>query len=250
VEDSSYLFQLLAGVFFIAVSIPLLRRGARSGERPERMLGSAFLLFGISYFFYQLPMIPTFSALWVEFTVIARLTTAAGLILIAFFTRLVFRRDALWAKWMARGCTLLLIAGITVSFIEGDWEGYRPLSSAGFWLEWIGLTAPGIWVAVEGFANHRRAAKRMALGLCDPMVANRFLIWGLFGVGLMGAMIVVIPMNIEYELYGTFSTWADATGGIVEMFTIATVWFAFYPPVFYRSWIGRRAVTADAGGAE
>jgi len=249
-EGGAYLVQLLAGVFYIAVSVPLLRRSARSGEHPERMLGSAFLLFGISYLFYQLPMISTFSSLWVEFTVIARITTAAGLILIAFFTHLVFRKDAPWAKSLARGCALLIIAGIAISFAEGDWEGYRPLSSVGFWLEWIGLTAPGFWVAVEGFANHRRAAKRMALGLCDPIVANRFLIWGLFGVGLMGAMVVVIPMNIEYELYGTFSMWADATGGAIEMFTIATVWFAFYPPVFYRSWVGRRAVTAGAGGAE
>jgi hypothetical protein len=249
-EESSYLFQLLAGVFYIAMSIPLLRRGARSGEKPERMLGSAFLLFGVSYIFYQLPMIPAFSALWVESTVVGRMTTAAGIVLIAFFTRLVFREAVPWAKGLALACALLITVGIAVSFVEGDWEGYRPLSSAGFWLEWVGLTAPGIWVAVEGFTNHRSAVKRVAVGLCDPIVANRFFIWGLFGVGLVSAMVVVIPMNIEYEMYGTFSTWADAVGGSAEVFTIATVWFAFYPPAIYRNWVGKRAVTADAGGAE
>lgn len=249
-EDSSFLVQLLAGVFYIAASVPLFRRAARSGERPEHLLAGAFLLFGISYLFYQLPMTEAFNALWVEFTVIGRLTTAVGLILIAFFTRLAFRKDARWAKWLAHGCALLMILGVAVSFAEGDWEGYRPLSSVGFWFEWVGLTAPGVWVAVEGFTHYRRAARRMALGLCDPIVANRFFIWGLFGIGLVGSTTVVIPMNIEYERYGAFSVWADATSGATEMFTIATVWFAFYPPAFYRRWVGRRALAADAAGAE
>jgi len=249
-EGGAFLVQLLAGVFYIAASVPLFRRAARSGESPERLLASAFLLYGVSYLFYQLPMIPTFSARWVEFSVIARILTAVGSVFLAFFTRLVFREDAVWAKWAALGCALLVTVGISISFFEGDWEGYRPLSSVGFWIEWTALMAPGIWVTIEGFVNYRSASKRMALGLCDPLVANRFLIWGFFGIGMMGAMVVVIPMNIEYELSGAFSVWADATGGGIEMFTISTVWLAFYPPAVYRSWVGRRAVAGTSGGTE
>lgn len=249
-EDNAFLVQLLAGVFYIAASLPLFRRAARSGENPERMLGAVFLLFGISYVFYQLPNFSAFSTLWVPFSVAGRIATAAGMATIAFFTCLVFRKEVAWGIWLARACALFMVAGIAISFAEGDWEGFRPLSSAGFWLEWVGLTTPAIWVAVEGLVHYRSANRRAAYGLCDPLVANRFLIWGLFGLTQVSTMVVVIPMYIEFELYGGFSTWGDAVGGSLEMLTIATVWLAFYPPAFYRSWVARRAVAAGAGGAE
>jgi hypothetical protein len=247
-EDSAFLVQLLAGLFYTAASVPLFRRAARSGEAPERILGATFLLFGISYIFYQLPNFSLFNPLWVPFGVVGRIATAAGLVAIAFFTGLVFRKGKAWATWLARACALFMVVGITVAFVEGDWEGYRPLSSVGFWLEWVGFITPTIWVAAEGFVHYRSASKRAAFGLCDPVVANRFLIWGLFGLSQLGTMIVVVPMDIEYELYGAFSAWGDAVGGGLEMFTIATVWLAFYPPAFYRNWVMGRAAAANAEG--
>lgn len=55
-----------------------------------------------------------------------------------------------------------------------------------------------IWTGIEGMNEWRRARLRMALGLSDPVVVNRFLLWGLFGM-------------LEFTA-GTISTILQASG--------------------------------------
>src|SRR5262249_38139567 len=43
-----------------------------------------------------------------------------------------------------------------------------------------------LWTAIEGFVHHRLALRRLALGLADPVIANRFLLWGVFGLMASG----------------------------------------------------------------
>ncbi len=104
-EDSAYLMQLLVGFFYTAASVPLFRLSARSGQRPERLLGFAFLCYGASYLFYQLPYPLNSESLLVPLSFLGRLATAVGVVACALFTRLVFRSDAAWARWLVRGCT-------------------------------------------------------------------------------------------------------------------------------------------------
>jgi hypothetical protein len=87
-EDSAYLTQLLAGLFYTAASVALFRLCARTGHRPERLL-------------VLIPM-----------SALGRIATACGVIAAAVFTRLVFRSDAAWADWMVRGSATLIAAGV------------------------------------------------------------------------------------------------------------------------------------------
>ena len=41
----------------------------------------------------------------------------------------------------------------------------------------VGYSSCFLWSAIEGFVHHRNARKRMALGLADPVVTNRFFVW-------------------------------------------------------------------------
>ena len=109
---------------------------------------------------------------------------------------------------------------------------------------WVGETIPLVWVGVEGLACYTRAIKRVKLGLSDPLLANRFLLWGLFGATQVCTMVVEIPMNIGFETRGIFSTWPDATIGALEILTIAIVWLGFFPPAAYRRWINGAAPMA------
>jgi len=236
-EDSAYLAQLLTGVFYTAAALPLLRLAARTGQHPERLLGWVFLLLGLSYLFYQTPFLPGMASLMTPLSFLGRVATGAAMAALAFFTRLVFRSQTRWGRTLAYGSAALIVLGICASVARGDWEGLTPLANPFFWLEWAGEIAPALWVSVEGFRQHRSATKRARFGLADPIVANRFFIWGVFGIAQAGTMLVLIPMNIEYELHGTFSTWADSAMSACETLSIAMVWLAFFPPAMYRRWV-------------
>ena len=56
-EDSAYLGELLAGVFYSVAGYRLLRLALRTQEKPERVLGLTFLLMGASFLLYQIPLV-------------------------------------------------------------------------------------------------------------------------------------------------------------------------------------------------
>jgi hypothetical protein len=237
----AYMMQLLAGVFFLLASVPILHLAVRTRQRPEALLGTAFLLFGIGYLFFQLPFIPGNEAWMVPFSLIARIATAAGISVFAIFTQLVFRKDDAWAWWLARSCIAFMFLGIAIGCLEGDLEGYMFLSSWGVRITWLAELIPLAWVMVEGLRQHVSAARRVGLGLSDHIVANRFLLWGLFGIAQVSAMLSEIPVNIGYELNGAVAPWADAMSGISEYASIGLIWLAFFPPKLYRNWVASRA---------
>lgn len=249
-EDSAYLVQFLLGFFYTAASVPLFRLSARSGERPERLLGFAFLCYGVSYILYQIPYVLGWEALLSPLGFIGRIAMAAGAIASAMFTRLVFRGDAAWAGWLVRGCIALIALGLLLSIRNGDWEGLAPLSNPGFWLDTAGIAIPLAWVGVEGFLSYARSRKRVKFGLCHPAVSNRYFIWGLFGCAQLATMAVMIPMCIGWETQGIIWSWADTAMGAAEVLSVGTVWLAFFPPSFYRRWVARNAVVGAGGGAE
>lgn len=53
-----------------------------------------------------------------------RVAYLPGSVLIAAFTALVSRRDERWAKWLVWGVASLAVAGLSVSALRGDWDGY------------------------------------------------------------------------------------------------------------------------------
>jgi len=243
---SAVLTQTLAGLIYIGLSFTLLRHASRNGQVPERLLGWAFLMYGLSYMFFGLPSLPALVPYFSPFNFLGRIATGVGIVAVAWFTWLVFRKDAAWARWLVIGCTLLTFGGLGISAWEGDWDGLDPLNSVGFQLEWLGETFPAIWVAVEGLLGYLGAKKRVKFDLCEPIVANRFMLWCFFGVMQTVSMLLYVWINIEYANHGAVSSLSDALIGMSEMFTILTVWLAFFPPKLYRSWLSRSAVAQAA----
>lgn len=179
--------------------------------------------------------------LWTPFNVIGRVLYDLSAVAVVLFTREVFRKKEPWATWAVGVTVTLLVTGFAVSGFYGDWEGLYPISNPGYWLEWLGQSTPFVWVGVEGIQNYRSARKRVRFGLTDAMVCNRFLLWSLFGVMQLATLVVLVVMNAGYEIHGHFTATTDALEGAFEMLTVAVIWLAFFPPAFYRGWIGRAA---------
>lgn len=218
----------------------LLRRAARTGKLPERLLGLIFACMGVSYLLYEAPYPLGLESHELSFLVAGRLVYGASCILTAVFTRAVFRAQECWARFAVWVCAALMLSGFAVGCATGNAEG-DSLENPGFWVEWVAQMLPALWLAAEGLTHHGSARRRLRIGLSDPHVCNRLLLWGLFGVIQLVSGLSLLWMYAAYASKGYVSTAMDLMVGGLELGSLALVWLAFAAPSFYRRWIERLA---------
>ena len=227
----------------------LLRLSRRTGQTPERPLGVAFLVWGLSYVFYY----PAYygleeGSLQSAFFFGSGFADDVGALALALATRCVFRRRERWATWLVFGIGFCLVAGVGGNIWIANWEGVSPLSNPWFWFEMSGDVAAMIWIAAEGFCEYRKARQRRRLGLCDPLVCNRYLLWGLSGALWIGYDGATTWQYIDYELTGHWTSSLDLLVSALGAASVAAIWLVFFPPARYRRWI--RGADPTASGAE
>jgi hypothetical protein len=244
-EGQAYIGELLAGIVYLIAGARLLWLGQRTGESPERLLGATFLFMGVSAAFYVLPVFSAFESLWTPLNFAGRVTFLPAAVMLALFTRLVFRPDKRWGGWLVWGSAILIVTGVTGSALGGDWEGFS-ISNRWFWLEWAGATVPFAWAGTEASIQYRRARRRMQLGLCDPLACSRYLLWALFGALQTCSFLVLIPQYSEYETTSQFTATWDALYGASIIASLVMIWLVFFPPAFYRNWITKLTTIEDA----
>ncbi len=246
-EGHAYIGELLAGVVYLIAGVRLFRLGQRTGEVPEKLLGVAFLFTGASAGLYVLPVLPPFESLWTPLNFAARVIYLPSAVMIALFTRLVFRPENRWGAWLVWGTAILLVSGVGASAMGGDWEGFS-ISNGWFWFEWVGFTLPFGWAGSETFAQYGRARRRVRMGLCDPLVCNRYLLWALFGTLEVCLSLVLLPQYAEYESTNQFTAMWDALYGTIEIASLVMIWLVFFPPAFYQRWINGTAPVEKVEG--
>jgi hypothetical protein len=239
-EGHAYIGELLAGVVYLIAGIRLLRLSRRTGEAPEQLLGTCFIAIAASAFSYVLPNLSWFESLWTPLNFAGRVFVIPYSVIFALFTWRVFRPAARWGGWLVWATAILLVVGVGGSAVGGDWEGFS-ISSGWFWLEWVGYTLPFGWAGSETFAQYSLARRRVRLGLCDPLVCNRYLLWALFGTLQVGLSLVVLPQYAEYETTNQFTAMWDALYGTIEVFSLVMIWLVFFPPNSYQRWINGNA---------
>jgi hypothetical protein len=229
----------IAEVSYVLVGIDLLRRARETRGLPELFLGLAFVFNGLSYLFTDLPLFIENQAFLNELSYIGRIFADLCSLTIAAFTWRVFRVEARWAKWTFWAVGVLLVLGLTVSALEGDFEGSKPLTYTGFWFEWFGGFVPFAWLAVESLHAYSRSRRKVRIGLGDPLVSNRFFLIGLYGTLAAITYPLFLWMYIEYELHGLWSDPLSVLTGIVEVVSLVALWTSFAAPAFYRRWVDK-----------
>src|SRR5690606_21650582 len=167
----------------LVIGVRLVRLGIHSGG-PERWLGLYFVCLGaiassLSAALYSSWASPALQpgeavlrALQAGYFGSATLGAASLL----GFTRRTFRPDDRAARVaVALGCAARALAAVRV----GVAGACRPcvLNGPAYWLHFALRLAGWCWVALESFAYWRAMRRRQALGLADPVVENRFLLW-------------------------------------------------------------------------
>lgn len=173
----------------VVAGFRLLALGRRTRQLPELLIGSGLVLATV----VGGPLTGVGRAPALALTPIGDALFAAGLVatqlgiaLLAAFTWVVFRRDSLWATAL-----FALIAGA----LGAEWLGLVTASASGATLEevlprtrpWgVSIVATlGIvfaWSGAESFARYLRLRRQLALGLADPVAADRILLWAIAGL--------------------------------------------------------------------
>jgi hypothetical protein len=235
----AFIAELIAGILYLLIAVPLLMRARRTRGVPERFLGSYCLMIGVSYILYEIPTALDTGSLAVPLTFLGRLVFDAAVIVVALFNRRFFHgvggAAPIWAT------ALLVVSGLALSAVHGDWDGYAPLRNAGFWLEWSGQLIPFAWLGAEAVVQWAGAGRRAPLGLVAPLSAHRFLLWSLFALLQLCGNFALVFMYVEFEMLSRFSPTMDLLVGALEFASIATLALAFFPPDRYSRWLARSA---------
>jgi hypothetical protein len=104
------------------------------------------------------------------------------------------------------------------------------------------------WVSVEGLTQFFNARERVRLGLCDPLLSNRYLLWGITGIVWTVVWGLSAISYIEFEAQHVWSSSIDRAIGKLDITGIALVLLICFPPRFYQRWV--RGAAPDADPAE
>ena len=237
--------SLLSLIASLVLGIRLLSLASRTRGLPELALGASFILGGFFGFLFVMVGNP-----------------AAGVALSGLSTETLFRL----------GMSLL---GVGVSFTYlFVWQTFRPKSSmargltlsaivcilACLWPVWNytiqeALVNPVylfgeavrlggmLWGCTEALAYYSAMRRRRSLGLADPVVTNRFLLWGI----AMGAGVIATLTGLCMTLFGMVApdSWPYLVLGIFATISPVAQWLAFFPPRGYCEWVQGPAAEAN-----
>lgn len=233
------------------MGLRLLLLARRTREIPELALGLCLVM--IATVGYPLSIV---SALHQDAGAGVRLalylltagTVDVGIVAVLIFTRKVFRPEAGLASagvWLgALSLALIVLLNSRVLLASPDAEVFaeraRGLGVLGFGI----YSSAFVWTALESLAWWRRLTRRAALGLADPVVANRFGLWALWGAGMAaGSTVNGVCMALGLTIHHPVPLLFAALCGLANS---AILFLAFFAPSGYLAWLERRSGPASA----
>jgi hypothetical protein len=227
------------------VAFRLLGRFRRQREAPELLLGLA-LLTSASLGYPSIVLAAAAPELGPWLSHLGLLAFQVGVSLYAHFNARVFRPGVGWASAFASTCThifaVVLAVVVYLPFAVGSPEAAAEHVRPFVVLNQGTLVAISAWVALEGGLYYARLRKRRAVGLADPLIVNRFLLWTVQGTLSLANMLVAFWLMLggENVVASTLSIASTSASGLVG--AVLTV-LIFMPPAWYQ----RRFAPAPAG---
>lgn len=238
VDSDAYLTAVVAGAFYVVASGRLLALSARTRKQPELWL--SFGLGGLYYLAYHLPNLLGASA-WPQPVALAiEWLFAICVIPYLMFIRSAFRPRQAWARGVVALCSSGILVSTAMRTMRPGWVEFT-LDDPWFFVAWGSYTAPTVWLIWEAALCRRSALKRARLGLCPPLVANRYLLLAAFGSFQVLACFADLSWAYDNSSMQAVSMLTDTLVGGTEIASVAVLWLAFFPPVFYSRWLERNA---------
>lgn len=167
-----------------------------------------------------------------------------GMLGVAWFTRSVFRPHESLALGLMVGIGVAYGALAALQLTGPGMLAYLQEPETGAWANsmFVGLVVM-IWAGVESLRYYRMQRRRLALGLADPVVTDRFRLWAvaiLVAAFISGLTAVLRMFGIETA--GT--ALGSAIVGTFGLVSAGSLWLAFWPPERYLARVKTRSAGA------
>jgi hypothetical protein len=245
---------LLCALVGTLVGLRLLSIAARSRKLPELAIGAGLFAYAalgqLGILAQQAIGEDASLGLRMGIVLLRVLGFCLTLLGLSLFTWQVFGAKSWWRRALAAGVAVatLVSAGLSI------WASWLQLSASvplNLYAR-IGMTPHFVltfgWVSLESLRYHVLMRKRQALGLAEPVVTNRFLVWGagegvssLVVLALFMAIITRGELAIGDPLVSVFVTLAGLVNALVW-------WLSFTPPTAYLRWVRGSAIAGASNG--
>jgi hypothetical protein len=254
IQSYSMIATALFAVVSATVGVRMLLLSRRTGCKPELLLGCGVL--GTAVFGYGVLIAASVvrgPGNNLDTTTTQLVLQGAGVVLhdlgvtcFVLFVLTTFRAGERWALALAS----LLIGSIWIGDI--GWESLNRFRDAGignafWWMRYGVIWTYPLWAMIESYRYYVLMRRRLALGLVDPLVANRFFLWG---TGSLGTLLAIWTSSIPFMLVNDVRTAlaampliqvVTATFGVV---TVVVYYLTFFPPTAYKRWVAGAPATA------
>lgn len=159
-----------------------------------------------------------------------------------FFTWRVFRPGSVWGGALCALGTWLMLGGVgaATAHVELHHNIDAGIRSA---FAWAALTVAAVvvaysWNSFESFRCYLNARRKLRLGLVEPAVCNRFLLWSM---STGGWLVLAIAGGIALAAGANplQSAGFSLAVGVVGLVNAACNTLCFMPPRWYLDWLSR-----------
>ncbi|MGH0036347.1 MAG: hypothetical protein ACQGVK_15075 [Myxococcota bacterium] len=237
------------GLASVIVGVRLLVLGAHTRKVPELTIGIGFVV-GVVFGFIPESLVYSTDLVaesWVLPTIrMAEFSIRVCAVAILVFTWRVFRPDARYAV----AIVVLLGGAMLASFLiapNGKHRSVGEVQLAWVTVSFYARTLALVWGTIESLRYWTLCRRRLALGLIDPSVSNRFLVWSV-GLGASSFLMGSVLLAPLFGFAATDRSWLlleSALGGVAA----GAIWLTFFQPAFYRRWVQADATPKGASEA-
>jgi len=227
------------GGFFIAslaVGVRLVALWYRNRQLPELLIGLGVLGIGpVGFGFMMIAQLlgDAHGSTSRVLLAIGLLATSGGAFAEIVFNTAVYHRGKRLVYAMAGLSGVLLLLCFAGAWVSTGFVAVEP-----FGVAYLGRTAITIaclfWGSIEALRYWRLMSRRTRLGLADPEVTNRFLLWGV-GAGAAGLGTTVGTVAQWWTgLPPLAIPWVTLSSSLHGLVAAIAMWLAFLPPAAYR----------------
>ena len=250
-------FHLIATFLFVlgsaVVGIRLVLLSRRTREQPELFLGCAILGAAVlGYGVLIAGMIvrggntdpEAVSTLAMVLSAVGKTLHDLGVTFFFLFILRVFRQGETWAYALTALAMVLLWGGMGWGMATGSLR-IEAVGSVAWWCEYAVIWTYPLWLGAESLRYWRMMKRRVALGFGEPMVTNRFALWG---VGSVFSALAIWTASIPFllldrpELSASLMPVIHVATAVAGVASVSCSYLAFLPP----AWFVRRVSGAAA----